>query len=428
MTEQKLWTPTFLTLTGANFNAALALYLIVVKIIPFSAYAFDVSYGVAGFAVTTFSFSAMLTRVLLGRKIDEWGLKRSIILGFILLSIAGMLYLVRVNFAFLLLVRVVNGVGFALTTGALSAAAALVVPAERRAEGIGYFTLSQAISTGIGPFAAVILTQNDPSCTPIFVPMAVGSILALILCFFLKLPDAAGPKPAAAKPVADSAALHSEEAQGETASASKPAGPFARIADFVRHHIHLSVVPLGLVMVLVMICYSGVSSFITIFADTRNLAAAASVYFVVYAAVILVSRPLVGRYADRKGENRVVYPALIILAVGYTVLALAYNPVPMLVSAALIGFGIGTMQSIIQATIVKFTATEDLGRANSTLLMHLDFGAGIGPVIIGAVLPYVDYLGCYLGLAVTALLAMVLYFFVHGRKQNAKAVRVKRTH
>ena len=89
MTEQKLWTPTFVALTGANFIAALALYLIVVKIIPFAAYAYDVPYGVAGFAVTTFSFSAMLTRVLLGRKIDEWGLKKSIVLGFILLSIAG---------------------------------------------------------------------------------------------------------------------------------------------------------------------------------------------------------------------------------------------------------------------------------------------------------------------------------------------------
>lgn len=425
MKNERLWTPTFIALTAANLIASLALYLLIVKIIQFASYTYGVSYGVAGIAVTTFSFSAMLTRILLGRKIDQWGLKKSILIGFACLSLAGVLYFVHVNFAFLLVVRVINGIGFALTTGSLAAAAALVVPSERRAEGIGYFTLSQAISTAIGPFAAVLLTQNDSSCFPIFVPMAVGSIVALIICSFLKLPEPAKKEPAEQTAASSNAQLaaHDGEANGETPAS---AGAFARLTRFVRGHIAVSVVPLGMVMVLTMICYSGVSSFITIFADTRDLAAAASVYFVVYALVILVSRPVMGRRVDKKGENSVIYPSLFILAAGYVVLAFSYHPAPMLVSAALIGFGIGTMQSVIQAVIVRYSSAENLGRANSTLLMHLDFGAGVGPVIIGGVVPFVDYLGCYLGLAFVALLACLLYHVVHGRKQHSRVANVRR--
>ena len=43
------------------------------------------------------------------------------------------------------------------------------------------------------------------------------------------------------------------------------------------------------------------------YASEVGLGDAVSLYFVVYALVILLSRPPVGRRVDRKGENSVIY-------------------------------------------------------------------------------------------------------------------------
>ena len=105
------------------------------------------------------------------------------------------------------------------------------------------------------------------------------------------------------------------------------------------------------------------------------------------------------------------------LAVGFVLLALADNAVLLLVSAAFIGFGIGATQSIVQAVIARDTPSDELGKANSTFFMSMDLGSGVGPIIIGAVIPAIGYSGSYFVLAGVALVAGALYHVVHGRKQ-----------
>ena len=136
-----------------------------------------------------------------------------------------------------------------------------------------------------------------------------------------------------------------------------------------------------------------------------------------YAVVIFVTRPPIGRYVDRRGENTAIYASLGSLVVGFIVLSLADNGFMLLASAALVGFGIGATQSVIQAVIARDTPPDELGRANSTFMMSLDLGSGIGPVIIGAFIPFVGYSACYLALAVVSAAAIAVYYLVHGRKQ-----------
>lgn len=47
--------------------------------------------------------------------------------------------------------------------------------------------------------------------------------------------------------------------------------------------------------------------------------------------------------------------------------------------------------------------------------MSMDLGSGVGPVLIGAVIPLVGYRFSYLGIAGVALLALLVYHLVHGR-------------
>ena len=410
-----IWTPTFVLLTAVNFTAALVFYLFIVKIVEYTMLTYGSSYSAAGLMVSAYVIASLLTRLFLGGQIDKWGLKRSIIIGMGVNAAAALLYLIEGGFLYLLFVRALHGMGFGIASGALAASAALIVPPERRGEGIGYFSMAQALATGVGPFVAIIFTSSG-TYTALFIFTAVVTAAALAASFFVSVPSIKAETPA--KPAEKDAAQAADAAAGDAkddGAATKKSG--LSLGSFIQ----ISILPLAIPLLFVMCCYSGVVSFLTVFAEERNLVEASSLYFVMYSIAILLTRPPVGRRVDRKGENSVIYVTFAALIVGFVVLAFAYNGAVLLASAALIGFGIGCTQSTVQTTIVRITPKQELGRANSTFFMSMDLGTGIGPVIIGVFIPYLGYQVVYLALAVVALFACLLYHALHGRKQSATA-------
>jgi MFS family permease len=373
-----------------NFCSAMSFWLLNVKIVQFAVDTYGVAESIAGLSITFYVISALFSRMVFGGRIDAWGVKRSIVIGSAINAIGTILYLVPMGFVPLLCVRVFHGVGFAIMSGATAAGAALVLPPERYGEGIGYYSMMQALATGIGPFVAIMLTGMFGNYRVMFVCSAIIAIIALLGTPFLTIPHQ------------ERAAKHVHIVQ-----AVKEQGIGALIM--------LSVVPIASVLFLVYVCYAGIISFVTSYAHMRGLDDAVSFYFVVYAIVILISRPPVGRRIDRHGENSTIYHCLVSLVAGFVVLAFAVNGALLLASAVLVGFGIGATQSIIQTVIARDAPVEELGKANSTFFMSMDLGSGLGPVIIGAAIPVIGYSASYLGLAVLGVLAIVVYHFAHGR-------------
>lgn len=396
MTQEKLWTRSLIVLMGVNFSSALAFYLIMVKITEYAMDTYGLPHSVAALTITAYVISALFTRMVFGRKIDIWGIKRSLLIGSVVNVVALSLYLVPMGFTELMVVRLLHGFAFAMMTGSSSAGAALVIPRSRYGEGIGYYSTMQAFATGIGPFVAILLTNTSGGYTPMFACAAVVGMLALASLSLLKIPHR------------------------DTQDSSSPRSSDDHRVHGIGSFVQLAVVPITSVLFLAYIGYSGILSFITSYAGEKGLSDEVSLYFVVYAVVIIATRPPVGRRVDRKGENSIIYYCLVALAVGFVVLAFVMNGAMLLASAALIGFGLGSTQSIIQAVIARETPPDELGRANSTFMMSLDLGSGLGPVIIGAFIPYVGYSACYLAIAVVMVCALVLYHVVHGRFQTKR--------
>jgi len=200
--------------------------------------------------------------------------------------------------------------------------------------------------------------------------------------------------------------------QAPAADAVLGKGAFARWAA---SFIQISVLPLGIVMFLMYICYAGVLSFVVPFANENGLQEAVSVYFLVYAVTILITRPPIGKLVDIKGENPIVYITLSTLVVGLAVLSTAATGTVLLLTAVLIGFGLGATQSTAQAIMARDTPAAQLGRAHSTFYALMDLGSGIGPMIIGAFIPLVGYSAGYLFLAGLAVITLITYHLLHGR-------------
>lgn len=398
MEHEKLWTRTFIVLMGVNFCSALSFYLTMVKITEFAMDTYGVTHSIGGLMITAYVISALLTRLFFGGRIDSWGVKRSLAIGTSINAISMLLYLVPMSFPALMTVRIIHGFAFAIMSGSAAAGAALVIPRERYGEGIGYFSMMQALATGVGPFVAILLTNLFNSYVGMFACAAAIAVIAVLSLFLLEIPHI----------------VKDEEPElPETGGAQH-----MHVKRGISSLIQLSVVPLASVLFLCYLGYSGILSFVTLYAEERGLSDAVSLYFVIYAIVILISRPPVGRRVDRTGENSIIYWCFASLTIGLIILALAFNGPLLLLSAAFVGFGIGATQSIVQAVIARDTPQNELGKANSTFFMSMDLGSGIGPIVIGAIIPFIGYSGSYIVLAFCAAFAAVVYHVAHGKRQG----------
>src|SRR5699024_12772637 len=88
---------------------------------------------------------------------------------------------------------------------------------------------------------------------------------------------------------------------------------------------------------------------------------AGGMFFLVYAVVILVTRPFTGKLMDVKGANSIAYPGIIIAAIGMFILSQATTSFVLLLAAVLIGLGYGNYQSCTQAVAIKVTPIDRMG-------------------------------------------------------------------
>jgi MFS family permease len=384
--KSKLWTKEYIIIALVNFLTALNFYLLMIVISGYAMNKFDSSPSEAGLSASIFIIGALLARLYAGKWIARIGYKKMLCMGVLASLVITLCYFGINSVRLLLVVRLLHGAAFGVTTTATATIVSDIVPRERSGEGIGYYSLSQTFATAIGPFIGMFLSQHG-SYSMIFAACAFVSAICLVLAPFISLRK-----------------MEFTEEQRKGMQGFK-------LSNFVEARV----IPISIICVLIYLCYSSIVSFLSVYANEINLVDAASFFFIVYAVVVLISRPAVGRLFDLKGENSIMYPAIAIFAIGLFLFSHSYHGYVLLLAAALIGLGFGAIQSSTQAIAVKITPPHRLGLANSTYFMFSDIGMGIGPLMVGFMIPFIGYRGMYTVVAITALACLLLYYLLHGR-------------
>ena len=86
--------------------------------------------------------------------------------------------------------RLIQGIALGIASTATGTIIAQILPAERRGEGIGYYSLSAILATAIGPFVGILLTQLFEDYRMIFVVDSVLAIICFFMYFMVTVPDA----------------------------------------------------------------------------------------------------------------------------------------------------------------------------------------------------------------------------------------------
>lgn len=393
---QKILSRRFTLLWLIQFLASVQFYLLTTIAAVYAMEQFGAGETAAGLTISAFTIGAIIARLLTGKYMEIIGRRRVLVAGSVLLTLISIAYVPDTGMIGLLIVRLINGASFGIVTTIAPAAVQAVIPSRRRGEATGYFGMATTLATALGPAIGVAMSQSV-GYDAIFWMLAVLCAISLVIALVLEVPEVA----------------LSEERRAAARTWS------------LSSMIETRSLPISAVMIFMGAAYSTVLAFLNAYAIQLDLVAAAGFFFIVYAATIVVTRPFLGRLQDRRGDNAVLIPALILFAIAMVLLALTASGWMLLLVGVLMGCSFGAILTAAQTAAVRSAPLSRVGLTTSTFFLCMDIGATIGPIALGALAPALGYRGMYFAAALVIVVCLGYYLLVHGRSAGRSSATTR---
>lgn len=386
----RLFNRNFLLVSLINLLTMTVYYLLVVVSVPYLLHHFDISQSAAGLVTSIIVIGCLAGRFLTGSLVARLPFRTLLMLGLAGYACVVWGYCQAGTLAGIFCMRFLAGFSVGVIGTVTATLVAYIVPTAQRGLGVSYFTMSTALALAAGPMLGLFLIQVTSYANVLLncLGIAIFCILLPLGMDFRHIPRKGTDAP--------------------------------RSFLSLRSYISYRVIPFSCFVVLVSPGYSTIQAFIAPYAAERQLMAAASLFFLVYGAAVLATRPISGRIFDKFGENLVMYPSLLFMVAGLLLLAGGDSAAAMLTAAAMLGIGFGNFQSSSQAIALSLVTPDRFAQAISTFFIFFDLGVGIGPWLLGVLVPAHGYDGVFLVLAVTTTLSAIPYHLLHGRKHPCR--------
>ena len=397
MEKEPIFTRGFVFCFAATFFNSMIFYMLI-SISAEYAREFGAGGSLQGLASGIYVLGMLLTRFLFSRILAAIGWKRMIYIFQPLHVVSCFLYFFICDMPSFLLVRLVHGLFFGLASSSVLTTGTYHLAKSRYGEANGYMMTGITLAIAVGPFSAGLIydTFGPDGC---FVS-AVIIAAAMWICLLLSRTDY------------DSVLAGDIKAER---------GPAATPARGLNSMIEVSALPITVCTFISAFSYSTILSFIRTYGQELDLARAVSFFFVVYAAVLVISRPAAGRIQDRKGDSLIIYPCIIMQFFSLFLLWASPNPFGIIFSAVLCAAGYGSATSCLNTITTRGLPAERKAHAVNTYWIGCDLANGLGPVVLGAVMGACGIRNMYLTAAVTSVFTLVFYRFLYQRYAAERA-------
>jgi MFS family permease len=333
-----------------------------------------------GVIMGAFTLASVVCRPWISEMIDRIGRKKSYTIGSLQMSVLPLAYLhfrgdLSEFYFFLLCVRIIHGMGFAICLTAAFTYIADLIPEGRLNEGLGIFGVSGIIAMAIGP-AVAELVIDEFGFQMLFIASGMMATLGLI--------------------------IHLPLAETFVHDLRKTPISFFTV---------LKVRRISLVAVLASLFGFGLAAsngFISPFASERQLAFI-SLYYIAYSSSAVLTRLLGVRLADRLGEDRIIPYAMILTGVGLAVLVFLGGSLILVLAGLMAGCGHGFLYPALNALAIRNGSTAIRGKITGVFTGSVDAGVFVGSIILGFVGQRAGFQVLFLSAGCALLTACVLY-------------------
>lgn len=379
----RLWNSNYIKVWVANFMIFFS-FMIVMPLLPlYLSEIFMANKHVIGLVLSGYTITALLIRPLSGYLVDSFSRKKILLISYFLFFIFFAGYIVATSLLLFTIIRTIHGAPMGTVTVANSTVAIDVLPSTRRAEGIGYYGLSNNLATATAPTVGLLMYQYFHSYDIVFIIALLTSGIGLYINSTVKLKE--------------------------------------RIIQTKKCHLSLDRFILlkgwsiGITLACLAFSYGIISTYLAIYGkEELHMTSGTGIFFAILCFGLMTSRIIGARTLRR---NMIVLNCslgIIISLFGYFVFAAFHNYWGYYGSALIIGLGNGHMFPAMQNMFISLAASSQRGTANSTLLTSWDIGIGLGVLFGGSFVEWFGYTSAFwLAWVVNAL--GVSFFFAYAR-------------
>ncbi len=406
--REPLWTPQFSLLIASAVFMYISTFMLTPTLPLFVTQVGAGDLAAGGVIVAAYTLGSLLPRMIWGNLADRWLRQGVYLIGVTIIAVLSPLFAVTVLLPVIIGLRFLQGVGFSGSSTAGAAMSADLIPASRRAEGVGYYSLANTIGMAIGPGLGLSALQNFGPAWLFGVSVASGA-LSFGLGMFIRYEHKARRHAAAA--------LEAEDVGAADPTAAEPSATLAALVSPVpvkpsgSRWVETTVLPTSLIFLLVVLPYGAVMAFVAAYGLEQGVSQV-GLYFTVFAIALFVVRLGIGRVSDKHGVTVVFVPGILAMTAGLVVLWWADSLPMFLLSAVPFGLGFGVVLPLLQATAYSFAPAERRGAASATLFATADIGYGLGAILLGLAMSRLDHRLAFAGLSIFTLGALVCFLTV----------------
>ena len=373
----RLWSKSYIVLLLANLCVYLGFYMLV-PTLPAYTKQIGGSNFQASLVISVFSISSLIFRLVTGNAVDTLSKKLIGLIGIIIMAISTISY-IWVSVIGIILIRLVQGIGWGMISASLATAISDIVPIKRSGEGMGYYSLTTIIAMSLAPIVAIVIMTKYK--------FEYITVVSIILFGF--------------------GALLLQQTSMLQIAKSKSTNK-KQVIDWRNLFERKALLP-SFLCFLLTITLCGIMSYIMLFGKELKMTNI-WVYFIGHVSMILITRPLVGKIFDKRGHAIVVLPGAISIISGLIVLSYTNSLTTLVVASLLYGLGYGAVQPSLQAWAVNRSPSDRKGAANGTFLSSMDLSFTIGSLVLSFIAERQSYAVMYRDSSIF----MVLFLGVYG--------------
>ena len=332
-----LWTRDYILTTVGTFSF-FASFMYLLSVLPDYVDEIGGAEWQVGLVVGGFGLLPLLIRPHVGRWCDEGKRLRLMRLGTVVFAVALFLMVFSQDVWSLLALRLVQGIGMALWPTPATSLAAELIPASRRGEGLGFYTMAASGAQITMPALGVVIADSW-GFDAVFIVAAATSLATLVFTVGVQEPRGA------------------------------PAGPGPRATLFPRGALF----PMGIFLTFTF-AWSAAATFLPLLGKERDLGNV-GLFFLVMGVMTVLARPTAGRISDRVGRVRIALLGLIVAAAGMLILTQAQNSTEMLLSGAVAGLGFAAVHTTMLALSIDRVGAGQRGGATAIFQVAWDLGS-----------------------------------------------------
>ena len=389
--QNKVWNRNFIYLTLSNFLMCCAYYSLIATLPVYLSTEMHAIKSLVGITLAAYIVASIMVRPFAGFALDKLGRKTIFLAALLMYGILFNGYIIAYTILAVMVIRFFHGLTWGITTTANSTIAIDIIPPKKRGQGIGYFGLSTTLGMAIGPVIGSYVFQWG-GYYALFMGGSVMGFVSTILAGLIIYPKLA----------------HAIDNQ---------------VFQWKNLFERTTIIP-ALNLIFIQITYGGLLSFIALYGHEIGIVHASG-FFLVYAVGIGFSRFSSGKILDRNGPKYVIMGSLLLLIIGFPLLALVRTPLGFYSSAIILGIGNGVVFPTFQTMVNNIAPANRRGAANSTLFAGVDAGMGSGMVIVGFIAQQYSISTAFIVCSGICVVGLIGFLAVTLKHYNSHVKRLK---